>query len=69
MITETCPQHKVVSQEDWIAEGRALLQKEKEFTRARDLMSALRRELPWVKVENNYVFEGPDGPDKSVRTL
>ncbi|MDR3687771.1 MAG: thioredoxin family protein [Fimbriimonas sp.] len=54
--------HTVVSQAEWLEAGRALLQKEKEFTRARDAMSAARRELPWMKVETDYVFEGPDGP-------
>lgn len=54
--------HKIVSQEEWLVAGNGLLQKEKEFTRARDAVSAARRELPWVKVEANYVFEGSDGP-------
>ena len=54
-------QHKVVSQNEWLAARKALLAKEKEFTKARDQLSAARRALPWVKVEKNYVFEGPDG--------
>jgi predicted dithiol-disulfide oxidoreductase (DUF899 family) len=37
------------------------LKKEKEFTRLRDKLSAERRELPWVKVEKNYVFDAPEG--------
>lgn len=39
----------------------ALLEKEKEFTRLRDQLSRQRRELPWVKVEKPYVFEGSAG--------
>jgi predicted dithiol-disulfide oxidoreductase (DUF899 family) len=39
-----------------------LLVKEKAFTRQRDALSRERRELPWVKVEKNYVFDTPDGP-------
>jgi len=62
MTTETPTKHNVVSQDEWISAGNALLKKEKEFTKARDAMSAARRELPWLKVETNYVFEGPDGP-------
>lgn len=62
MITEPSVNHQVVSSEEWIAAGGALLKKEKEFTKARDALSAARRELPWMKVEKDYVFEGPDGP-------
>jgi predicted dithiol-disulfide oxidoreductase (DUF899 family) len=54
-------QHRVVSREDWLAARRQLLQKEKEFTRLRDRLSAERRELPWVKVEKEYVFDTLDG--------
>jgi predicted dithiol-disulfide oxidoreductase (DUF899 family) len=54
-------QHQVVSQEEWLASRKALLSKEKEFTRLRDRLSAERRELPWVKVDKEYAFDGPDG--------
>src|SRR5262252_1981196 len=54
-------QHAVVSQNEWLAARKALLAKEKEFTRARDQLSKARRALPWVKVEKNYAFEGPNG--------
>ncbi len=53
--------HKIVSQEDWLAARKALLAREKEFTRARDALSAERRQLPWVRVGKDYVFDGPDG--------
>jgi predicted dithiol-disulfide oxidoreductase (DUF899 family) len=52
---------KVVSPGEWIAARKELLAAEKEFTRQRDALSAMRRELPWVKVERNYVFDGPNG--------
>lgn len=55
------PQHKIVSQSEWTAERKSLLDKEKEFTRARDKLSAERRALPWVKVEKPYVFDTPAG--------
>ncbi len=56
-------QHSVVSQSEWLAARKALLAREKEFTKARDALSQQRRELPWVKVEKNYVFDGPDGKE------
>lgn len=56
-------QHAIVSQGEWLAARKALLAKEKEFTKARDALSAARRELPWVKIEKNYVFEGPKGKE------
>jgi predicted dithiol-disulfide oxidoreductase (DUF899 family) len=53
--------HPVISQSEWIEASRKLLAKEKELTRMRDQLSKERRDLPWVKVEKEYVFEGPDG--------
>jgi predicted dithiol-disulfide oxidoreductase (DUF899 family) len=53
----------VVSRDEWILARMALLAKEKEFTRQRDRLSAERRELPWVKVEKKYVFDGPSGKE------
>ena len=54
---------KIVSQDEWVAARKQLLSKEKEFTRLRDKLSAERRELPWVKVKKNYVFDGPKGKE------
>jgi predicted dithiol-disulfide oxidoreductase (DUF899 family) len=53
--------HKIVSHEQWIDARRQLLAKEKEFTRARDALSQQRRELPWERVDKNYLFTGADG--------
>ena len=50
--------HRVVSRDQWIEERKALLAREKEFTRLRDQLSRQRRELPWVRVDKDYVFEG-----------
>jgi predicted dithiol-disulfide oxidoreductase (DUF899 family) len=55
------PDHKVVSRDEWIAARKELLANEKEFTRRRDQLSRARRELPWVQVEKEYVFEGTGG--------
>jgi predicted dithiol-disulfide oxidoreductase (DUF899 family) len=54
--------NKVVSEQEWIEASTEFLKKEKAFTKERDAISAARRELPWVKVDQNYEFEGPDGP-------
>ncbi len=59
--TETC--HNVVSRDEWLKARVAHLAAEKEFTRKRDELSRQRRELPWVRMEKNYVFEGPNGPE------
>jgi len=58
----------VVSQAEWLAARKELLAREKEFTRRRDELSAERRKLPMVKVEQEYIFEGPKGPT-SLRDL
>jgi predicted dithiol-disulfide oxidoreductase (DUF899 family) len=52
---------KVVSRDEWLAARKALLVKEKEHMQAGDRLSAERRELPWVKVEKDYVFDAPEG--------
>ncbi|MBL8662434.1 MAG: DUF899 domain-containing protein [Candidatus Odyssella sp.] len=53
--------HPVVSRQDWLAARKALLEREKAFTRARDALSAERRALPWVRIDKDYAFAGPAG--------
>ena len=53
--------HKIVSHDEWLTARKAHLADEKAFTRARDALSRKRRELPWERVEKNYVFDGPNG--------
>jgi predicted dithiol-disulfide oxidoreductase (DUF899 family) len=55
--------HQVVSREAWLVARKEFLAKEKEFTRLRDQLSQQRRELPWVKVEKEYIFDGPNGKE------
>lgn len=55
--------HKMVSREEWLVARKEHLAKEKEFTRLRDQLSQERRALPWVKVEKEYVFDGPNGKE------
>jgi predicted dithiol-disulfide oxidoreductase (DUF899 family) len=52
---------KIVSRGGWKTARQALLIKEKEATRARDKLNAERRRLPMVRIEKEYVFDGPDG--------
>ncbi|GAB2482929.1 DUF899 domain-containing protein [Nocardiopsis aegyptia] len=53
---------RVVPEEEWQAERAELLAEEKELTRALDALAARRRRMPVVRVEQDYLFEGPDGP-------
>jgi predicted dithiol-disulfide oxidoreductase (DUF899 family) len=57
---------KIVSREEWLEARKALLAREKEMTRARDALNAERRRLPMVKVEKDYVFDGPDGKKRLI---
>src|SRR5271154_2625492 len=56
-------QHQIVSYEQWAVAREQLLTEEKQLTRMRDKVNARRRELPWVKVEKAYVFDGPNGKE------
>src|SRR5207244_5458301 len=51
----------IVSPEEWEAARQQLLVKEKELTRARDVLAAERRRMPWLAVEKEYEFDGPNG--------
>lgn len=61
MTTSTVPHPPIVSRDQWLAERNKLLANEKELTQHRDRVNAERRLLPMVKVEKDYVFEGPNG--------
>jgi predicted dithiol-disulfide oxidoreductase (DUF899 family) len=52
---------QLVSESEWQAAREKLLAKEKEATRARDALAAERRRQPMVRIDKQYVFEGPDG--------
>jgi predicted dithiol-disulfide oxidoreductase (DUF899 family) len=51
----------IVSAQEWEAAHQEMLVKEKELTRARDALAAMRRQMPWTPVATQYEFEGPDG--------
>lgn len=54
--------HVTVSRSQWLKARLDLLAAEKDLTRHSDQVAQMRRQLPWVKVDKAYLFEGPDGP-------
>jgi predicted dithiol-disulfide oxidoreductase (DUF899 family) len=52
---------EIVSRAEWLGARKALLAREKEFTRQRDKLNAERRRLPMVRIDKDYLFEGPHG--------
>jgi predicted dithiol-disulfide oxidoreductase (DUF899 family) len=63
MTTSKIEHPRVVSRAEWLEDRKKLLAKEKEFTRLGDQLSAEKRNLPWVRVEKEYVFDGPEGEE------
>lgn len=53
--------HAIVSKGEWLEARTRLLAKEKELTRMRDELSAERRALPWLRIDKEYAFAGPNG--------
>jgi predicted dithiol-disulfide oxidoreductase (DUF899 family) len=53
--------HAIVSRDEWLDARTALLAEERAITHALDELRAERRQLPWVKIDKPYVFEGSDG--------
>lgn len=51
----------IVSRAEWLAARELLLKEEKALTRAHDRLAAVRRRLPWERVEKAYLFRGPQG--------
>mgnify|MGYP001951379497 CR=1 FL=1 len=54
-------QPHTVSPDEWLTARKELLAEEKEFSKLRDRLSQRRRELPWVKVEQDYTFDSNSG--------
>ena len=61
MSTSTIENPTIVSRDEWLAARKKLLAREKQLTHERDAVAAERRQLPWVQVEKNYVFDSPGG--------
>jgi predicted dithiol-disulfide oxidoreductase (DUF899 family) len=53
--------HSIVSRDEWLDARKALLARERAITHELDALRAERRQLPWVRIEKRYVFEGPEG--------
>jgi predicted dithiol-disulfide oxidoreductase (DUF899 family) len=53
--------HRIVSKNDWLAARSALLKEEKEFTKLRDKLGRKQRDMPWILVDKEYLFDGPNG--------
>lgn len=52
---------RVATREEWLAARAELMAAEKAFTKQRDDLNAKRRTMPWVKLDKDYVFDGPNG--------
>jgi predicted dithiol-disulfide oxidoreductase (DUF899 family) len=61
MAISSIPHPQIVLRKEWLAERIKLLADEKELTKHHDRINADRRRLPMVKIEKDYVFDGPDG--------
>jgi predicted dithiol-disulfide oxidoreductase (DUF899 family) len=67
-MTDATAHPPIVSRAEWLIARKALLTKERELTKARDAVNALRRRLPMVSVEKNYAFDTSNG-EKSLLDL
>lgn len=58
---QTATKHKIVTKAEWLLARKELLAQEKALTRHRDEVNRRRRELPWVKITKDYIFDSPEG--------
>ena len=61
--------HPVVTLDQWLAARRRLLDEEKELTRLRDELSRKRRAMPWLRIDKDYRFDGPEGQNLALGEL
>src|SRR6476646_7150465 len=61
MSATAIPHPGIVSRDQWLAERKKLLADEKDLNRHYDRINAKRRRLPMVKIDKDYVFDGPNG--------
>jgi len=61
--------HPVATEDEWLAARRALLAEEKDFTRLRDQLSARRRAMPWLRIDKDYRFDGPEDSNLTLGDL
>ena len=55
------PEHSAGTREEWLAARVRLLEREKELTRTSDELARERQDLPWVRVDEEYVFDSEEG--------
>ncbi len=60
------PHPPIRTRSEWLAERKNLLEAEKKLTRQYDEVNAMRRRLPMVKLEKNYVFDSPHGKTRLI---
>jgi predicted dithiol-disulfide oxidoreductase (DUF899 family) len=53
--------HKTGTREEWLEARLELLEAEKDLTRRGDEVARRRQELPWVRIDKDYVFETDEG--------
>ena len=63
MKSSSIKNRPVVSAAKWLTARQALLKEEKKLFRLHDRLKEKRRALPWVRVEQDYVFDGPNGKE------
>lgn len=61
-VDHRSPDHRIVSRQQWLAERKALLAREKELTQLGDRIARERRALPWLRMDKGYVFDSAQGP-------
>ena len=60
-VSTVLKDHKISTREEWLKIRLELLKKEKELTRQSDEVARLRQNLPWVKVDKEYIFDTEEG--------
>ena len=60
-VRPVSPSHPIVSRQQWLAERRKFLAREKELSRLGDEIARERRALPWVRMDKDYLFDTPEG--------
>lgn len=53
--------HQIATSEEWLAARLELLEAEKRLTRESDEVARKRQNLPWVKIDKEYIFDTDEG--------